>query len=64
MIKTYHAMGKFKDLSEDLLGQLSKAGKMSANMSISMPAVFTGKYRQILENTGKYWLIELTISIQ
>ena len=25
-----------------------------------MPAVFTGKCQQILGNTGKYWLVELT----
>ena len=26
-----------------------------------MPVAFTGKYRHLLENTGKYWKIEFTI---
>ena len=26
-----------------------------------MPVAFTGKYRHLLENTGKYWKIEFTV---
>ena len=36
-----------------------KAGKMLANMSIFHVGRFPGKYWQILENSGKYWSIEL-----